>query len=164
MKFNVEVEIDWIHSEDGLEEGIKNKLQKEVTNSIWKKLKDTVEDQVQTVAEERVKQHLDEKIQQEASVLAKSGKLNPSSYGYKGPDNPTIEEYVRYLFSKKSKIDMEEILTNRADKIAEKLKDKYDMIFAQQVILKMRDQGLLKEDVETALFESKLKEDSDDGN
>lgn len=158
MKFNVEVEIDWIHSEANLDEGIQKKLKREVVKKIWNKIEDSVEEQVMKVAEERVKQHMDEKIQQEASVLAKTGKLNPSSRYYKGPEEPTVEEYMQYLFSKKSKVNIEEILENRAKKIAEKLKDKYDVAFAHQVVLKMRDQNLLKDDVEQALFETKMKD------
>ncbi|MDZ7658036.1 hypothetical protein [Fodinibius sp.] len=164
MKFNVEVEIDWIHSEDSLDEGIQKKLKREVVKKIWDKIEDKVDEQVMKVAEERVNQHMDEKIQKEASVLAKSGKFSPSSRYYKGPEDPTIEEYMRYQFSGKSKLNIEEVLKDRAEKIAEKLKDKYDIHFAQQVILKMRDQNLLKDDVEGALFESKMKDEGTDAN
>lgn len=160
MKVTVELDSTYFPDDQGFDEAVADKIQHKVVNSIWSNIKDEVEEQIEKIAKERVKAELSERIQKEAAVMAKTAKFKPSSYQYKGPDELTIEEYMQYMFSENSKVNIEEVLKERADKISKKLKDKYDLVFAQQVIMKMREQGLLKKNVESALFETNLKDES----
>lgn len=159
MKVTVELDSNYFPEGKEFDETIADRIQRKVVDSIWNNIKDEVEDRIQEVAKERVISEMDERIQKEAAVLAKTAKIKPSSYKYKGEKNVlTIEEYLQYQFSENGTVDIEDVLEKRAKKIAKKLSDKYDLVFAQQVIMKMRDQGLLKEDVEQALFETKMKD------
>lgn len=158
MKITVELDSTYLEGSN-LDEAISKKIEREVVNQIWSKVKEQAEKEISKVAEAYIKEHLNEQIISYTKTIIKTEKLSAPRY-YKGDsDQISLEEYIKYMLNKDSKDKVKKAVKDFADQFTQKLKDRYDMEFATQIIHKMRHQDLLKDSVETALFESNLKDD-----
>lgn len=150
MKFTVEVEDFWI--EDG---NLSEQLEKYVTRDVVAQISRSIESKVQTQItkkiEELVKKSLNDEIAKNIEAVMKEGKigrLNRSS------EQVTFEEYVRECLSYTGGwMTFQETVKKIAVDYSNELKKRYDILFASQVVAKMSENGLLKEDAVKLLLE-----------
>lgn len=161
MKITLELDSTYLDG-DTLDEAICNKIEKEVTKEIWSKVKNQVEKEVTSVAETYVREQLNEHIISYTKTIIETEKLEAPRYYDGDQDRISVEEYIKHFLRKDSKDKVKKAVKDFADQFTQKLRDRYDMEFATQIINKMRQQDLLKPEVETALFETKMKEDNND--
>lgn len=162
MKVTVELNSTYLNGKN-LDHAISKKIEREVVNEIWKKVKDQVDKEVQKVAEVYVQEQLNEQIISYAKTIIKTEKIKAPRYWGGDEDMVSVEEFVKHYLDKQTKSDkVDKAVKEFAEQFTKKLRDRYDMEFASQIINKMRKQDLLKPEVETALFETKMKQDSDE--
>lgn len=149
MKFIVEVE-DFYIEEGELSSDLKQHVTREVVNQISAAIKVKVEDsikvQVNSFMEERMKQiintHLDEFIEK--------GTITD---GYDKKEY-LIRDYLRNLFNKSHGWgNPSEKMQELAKKFGEECKLQYNNIFATKIVVQMKNQGFLKDDMAKILLE-----------
>jgi len=153
MKFIVELDNFWMDEDNGsVEEQLKNFILRTVVYEIWGKVKDMIKPQMDELIRNLVDTKLNDKITKEVEKQVTTGTLKPR---YSNDPELTIEQFIQDKFRGSSnKIDVDGIVTKIAKGHAEELKKRYDLLFASQLVSKMQEQGMLKEDVAKLLFDN----------
>lgn len=153
MKLNITVDLEdlYINEDDTFNEALEQKIKREVINDVWQTLKAKVEDQiVRNVATEIEKQYC-KKIQFFISDFFKTGKIK---YGY-DKEPVTIEDYIKKTFENNQGWNIpNEQIKNIASKHGDELKKRYDLMFASQLVVKLNENGMLKDDVAKLLLDN----------
>lgn len=151
MKFIIEVDDFWLEDQE-IEEGLKNHVKYEVLREIKLSIKDQVERTITKVIKEKVSKSLEKTIQKEVTKAVTDIKI-PNSFG---SESKTLQEHIIYDFNQNSRYrDPKRQIEESAKKFGTELKNRYDMLFASQIVIKMGEQGLLKDGVLDALIEKK---------
>lgn len=156
MKFTIEVEDFWIDSEDsnGLEPNLTKFIIKEVVHQIDTSIKQRVEDHITR----KVKADIEEKMYRFMNIsieeIIKTEKISVDKIQGSGKEEITLVDYIKRHFQYKSSYrNADEVISKEAEKFSKQMKDRYDLLFASQLVAKMSNAGMLKEDVAKILLE-----------
>lgn len=149
MKFTIEVEEFWLEDEE-LTEALQGHIKRQVVNDISKSIKEKVEAQIAAKVKEVVEQKVSLVIDSTLTDLIATGVIIQNS------KEITITDYVKDIFQRhhgwsNPKQQMEKI----AQKFGDELKLQYNNVFANKIVLNMKKQGLLKDEVVQILLEGK---------
>lgn len=152
MKFTVELDDFWIDEDNGsVDEQMKRYIIQQVIYDIWGKIRDQIKPQLDEVIRNLVDTKLNDRITKEVEKQITTGTLKPR---YSSDPELTIEQHIQDKFRDSSnKIDIDGMVTKIAKGHAEDLKKRYDLLFASQLVSKLQEQGMLKEDVARLLFD-----------
>lgn len=149
MKFTVDISDEWIEENElseSVREAIIRKLSHDikamVIEKIDKEVKTAVLDFVEAEMKGIISGHLSEFV--EEGVLIRDGKQVPT------------HDYLRAIFSSHSGWNNpDEVIASLAKKFGTELKARYDAAFANQIVVKMHENGFLKDDVVRLLLAGK---------
>ena len=153
MKINVTIDLDDLWTdESSISEEISMEIKRKVLEEIWNKLKPAVEDQITRVTKNEVEKMYCRKINTFIDEFFETGEL-------KSPKNSnekmTLKEYILYLIQNNTNWNSpNENIKKLAQKFGEEMKNRYDLLFASQLVAKMNENGLLKEDVVKKLLDN----------
>lgn len=152
MKFIVEIENFWLEEDGGgLDEQLKSSIRADVVNEIKKSLYLEIQEKISAVVKKQVKEFLHDGIQAKVEEYIKTGLINKSSYSN---DQITIEEWIKSELTGTSKYNnTHDKIKKLADEFGNELKQRYDLLFASQIVAKLNDNGLLKEDMAKILLQ-----------
>lgn len=147
MIFKIEIDDFWLDDESELEPELKNHIINTVVQTIWKKLETQVGkqliDEIHKTVESDFKGKLDEQIEH----IIKTQTIGD------GEKSPLLDDWLRSKFNERhgwnNPID---VLEKRAKAWGEEMRERYDTLFASQIVIKMSEQGLLKDGVFKALM------------
>ena len=149
MKYTIEVEDFWLDSESDLEPSLCNHITREVVNQIWKKIEDKVDSQITKIVGKAIEESLQARIEDKVSKTVESGEviLNNGTSG-------KIENYVLEKFDRHAKgwASANKKIEELAGEYAKEMKNRYDLLFASQIVSKMKDNGFLDKDVADKLL------------
>ncbi len=151
MKIIVDLEDFYLDNEDSqsLEEGLKNHLKREVIKEIQKSISEQVKVQVTDAITAEIQLSIKPIIDKTLSDLIEVGKIQP-----RGENEITISAYVKKLFETNNGWGSpDEKIKNLAKAYGDEMKKRYDLLFASQLVAKIHENGLLKEDVAKKLLE-----------
>jgi hypothetical protein len=131
---------------------ISEAIQQEVTGAIQGKIMESIDEDLKksilSAVKEKVLLHLDIKIKRKVRQLMREGMIQPSHY-----TSPIkITDHIEKLFKsngewlKEGEVFLKRHTEEIARKFSEDLKNKYDMIFAAQIVDSLGKAGLLKDD------------------
>lgn len=152
--FSVTLE-DFYYDDDsnGIEGALSKHIKDQVVYQIWEKIKVKVEDQIQRDVKDRIEKEFTRQIaQQITQVVTSTDSILKGVQGYDEKGNwvkkdCTIKVYVQDKFKKDSGWGSpNEVIEKLAKNFAVELKNRYDILFASQIVNKMHEQGLLKDD------------------
>lgn len=150
MKFIIEVQDFYLDGEDlqhALTEKIKNDVAFEIQKSIASKVEEHITRKVKAEVEERMYRFMNVAIE---DIIQKE-KLK---YDNK---EMTLVEYIRNVFSNRNHWqNADESIKKSADKFGKEMKDRYDLLFASQLVAKLNNEGMLKEDVAKLLLDKPI--------
>lgn len=150
MKFEVEVSEFWLDEED-LESGLIRRVQNHVISEIEKSIKEKVEKQITMQVKDTVEKMLYSKITQAIDEAIAKGEM-PSRNNSK--ENITIQEYVKECLNYKGGWqNFQDTIEKLAKQYTIEIKNRYDLLFASQIVAKLNDNGLLKENVAKLILE-----------
>jgi hypothetical protein len=153
MKMVVEVEDFYLDEDSNLEEGLKSYVTKQVLADIALSIKSRVNTQILVEVKTQVENSMYKQINLFISDFIKTG-LVPSSRDSK--KMIPIQEYITEKFAYNSGwASPDETIKKIAEKFGNELKQRYDIAFANQIVRKMNEVGLLKEESIIKLLESK---------
>lgn len=153
MKINVTIDCEdiWCSDDETLNEMLKSTIQRKVLDEIWNKVKSTVEDQITRNVKTEVEKNYTRQIQSFISEFFETGMI-------KSPRNSneqiTIKDYILYQFEINTGWNSpKEQIGKIAKTHGDEMKNRYDLLFASQLVAKMNEVGLLKEDVAKQLLQ-----------
>lgn len=150
MKIKVEVDLSDLYSEEdeSLQEAIKNEIRHQVTAEVWAKIRESVNkqisDQVRTEITEQVRTRTSAHID---DYLA-NGLLNPGT-----PMELKITSFLHDQISNQANWrNLGANLSKVAENYARDVQQKYDVLFATNIVMKLKDNGMLVQDKLQQLF------------
>jgi hypothetical protein len=161
MKVKVEVDLSEFYSEDesSFSEQIKDSIAYTVKQQILADWNAKITSEFSGKIKEAVKQVKEEHIDSTMVDLIQNGEIKMHD-GKK----ISIADYIQanleneYLKDHQFKGTVNRIINNQSTSLIEELKNRYDMLFASQLVDRLNKQGMLKEDVAKML----LKDNSDE--
>lgn len=147
MKFTVEVENFWLEEEE-----LSNALQQAIKTDVIRKIQDNIKVQVEKLVENKILSVINAELETRAKVLTDEFVAKGKVRGrYSSDPERTVEQYIADEFKSKEQ-DIKKYIEANAKAQGEELKKRYDLLFASQIVAKINEQGLLKEDVAKLLL------------
>jgi hypothetical protein len=141
MKFTVEVEEFWIE-EDELAASLARQIKDEIVNQMKKTVDAKIDEQITL----RVVKVIDEHIK--ATITAKLDELIETGVIMKDGKAIAIKDHVSQLFTNNTSWNSPtEKIKALADGFGKELKARYDALFANRIVAKLNEQGMLKDEV-----------------
>lgn len=160
MKIKVEVDLSDLYSEEEGEnysQVVKAHITGEVKREVLKHFKETTGDEFSKAAIAQIEVSKHELITKTLEGLAKVPMINVRH----SKEPISLEEHIRSEYEKYvaqgSRFDgiIEKAVIKAAQDLGMELKDRYDMLFASQIVMKLNEQGMLREDVAKVLLDKK---------
>lgn len=158
MKINVTVDLEEFYGDEDLtlSESVKVELTNRVKNEIWKIFKEESLQSFDNQVKKQISLDKDLKIKETLDDLFSNKKIKKS---YSGGQMITVQEYLEEEIDRNIGASNEfdrrtrEFILKQSETISKGLKDRYDMLFASQIVNKLNEQGLLKEDIAKILLD-----------
>jgi len=172
MKINVTVDLSEFYTEEegqSFSEEIKNEISSRVKNQVWKDFQDKALDELKNLVNTEFTKSKELNISYIISEIFSSEKLKKNQ---NSSELITVKEYITekiksdYFSERQSaesvlkslvagfenKFNSE--LKQSSDAISKEIRERYDLLFASQIVTKLNEQGLLREDVAKILLGS----------
>lgn len=151
MKFVIEVDDFYMEGGD-LESNLKHHIIRDCVSQITQSLKQKIEDGVNKEVKSQVEQSLYRRISQLTSEIISSDRIQQ---GYSKDDTVTLQEYIIKQFEQKgrSAAPVDETIKKLANAFGEEMKKRYDLLFASQLVAKMKESGFIKEEAIALLLD-----------
>lgn len=148
MKLKVDLDDFYLDEEDDLIPAIKDFVVSKVTSIIWSKIENIVNQKVLELCNENIQNIIDNKIEGYLNELLDKEIVKKDRWS---SNLITLKEYVSITFNKdfdqNYRSRLEKFVEGKTKDICEDIKKRYDLLFASQLISKMNDQNMLKEDI-----------------
>lgn len=150
MKINVTVDLDDIWAdEESLTHAIESTVKYKVLTEIEAKIKDKVDLHITKKVNEEVEKHMYRQINSFIEQFIKEGKTKSS----RSNELVTIEKFIEERFVYQTGYGTPaELIEKLAKQFSTDMKNRYDLLFASQLVAKMNESGLLKKDVAKILL------------
>jgi hypothetical protein len=159
MKFTIDVENFWLDGEDELEPALTKHITGSVIDQIEKSIAKKVEDHITLKVKAEIESRLYKFINLQIEHIINTEKIKVGTSCGQPPVEMSLAEYVKKEFQDKSKHNnMHDTINAQAKKFADEMKNRYDLLFASQLVAKMNNNGLLKEEVAKLLLENQVKQ------
>jgi glucose-6-phosphate 1-dehydrogenase len=151
MEFVVKIEDNWIENIYIVDE-IKHQIIQSLSKQITENLLEGHVRLVGEIASKKVIESFDAMANKATADFIETGKLKSS----RSSAMISVAEYIAEKFEYNSNYNSQkELIEKLANNYSVEMKNRYDMMFASQLVIKMSEQGLLKEGV----FDSLMKKD-----
>jgi hypothetical protein len=151
MKITIDISDFYLDPEDqkGLENELKNHVKREVVKEIHKSISDKVKEQITDAISNEIQVSIKPIIDKTLSDLVDSSLIKP-----RGENEMLIKDYIKKIFENNNGWGSpEEKIKTLAKAYGDEMKKRYDLLFASQLVAKINENGLLKEDVAKKLLE-----------
>lgn len=147
MKFTVEVEDFWLDEEE-----LSDALTTRVKNDVVYAIKESIKEQVNTLMDKIVKEEITSQLEPRIRVLMEEFLSNGMVRDrYNSSTSLTIPEFLAKNFEANND-NILKYIKQESERQGADLKRRYDLLFASQIVAKINEQGLLKEDVARLLL------------
>ena len=152
MKFEITLKDFWLHDDENPEKSIENYLIKKVTDEIWRQTNKVTKKKIEEEIKRRIDDEIELKIKTYIDILFDNGELKIK--GRYSSDQPmTMHEYIKKAMLENDHYNSpKQRIEEAAKKHADEIKKRYDLLFASQLVAKLGNAGLLKEDLEKLLL------------
>lgn len=152
MKITIDLEDLYPELEEGnLNEQIKEHISGHLLHEIWKKTEVIIKDYCDTEIKKQINDLLYKKVSAKITDVLLNEKLKKW-----GNDTITINEWIPKELERLT-LDrnyLGDAVTKLAKETSDSIKKRYDLLFATQIVSKIAEQGLLKDDVAKLLLDS----------
>lgn len=148
MKLKVDLDDFYLDEEDDLVPAIKDFVVNKVISTIWDRVEEKIKQKILDLCNENIQKIIDEKIETYLTEMLDKEMIKKDRWS---DELVSLQEYVSTAFNKdfdnNYKNTLERIVEGKTKDICEEIKKRYDLLFASQLISKMNDQNMLKEDI-----------------
>lgn len=151
MKFTVEIDEFWLDEDSkGFEEELKQSIKIDVCQQIKDLMLLHIENEITNVVKQQVSDSLREQIQALVADVISTGKIRENSYS---DTEILIEDWIKKQFQggcgyQNADAKIKEL----AKKFGDEMKQRYDLLFASQIVAKLDEHGMLKKDIAELLL------------
>jgi len=150
MKIEINISDFYLDEDDDLEQGLKNYIKRDVINQIYASIQEKVQEEITSQVIEVVEENLSTEISAAIKTQIEIGKIKSR---YDRSKEVTLAEYTKECFVQHSGYNsFDSNIKQLADGFAKEMKGRYDLLFASQLVAKMNENGLLKEDIAKLLL------------
>lgn len=146
MKIELNVSDFFLETDEGsfnIEKEFKKEIIYETVNHIKAKFKEQIDDQIKKEVSQLIENTMQSGITETIKSVLSEGKIKSS----KSSEQVTFEEYIREkILNETGWRGFDESLERIADALSVDLKKRYDILFASQIVDKLSQNGLLKDD------------------
>lgn len=154
MKFEITMDDFWLDSEEDVMPAIKQHVIHEVSLKISKSIIDKANQEIAKAVSKSIDDTLIQNIQLIIDEFIKSGKVKERH----GSNEVPVDEYIKKTFDATGWGTINETVSKVAKLKADELKRTYDLQFATHIVNRIRDVGMLKDDVAQMLLENPKKD------
>ena len=152
MKIQIEIDDFYLDEESELEPALKRYVINEVVSKINKQIEDKVNDTITRQVKLQVEKQLLSKTNKLIDEFIEKGKIKGD---YSSDPEITVEQHIKNKFNSKNGWgNPSEQITKLAEKFGAELRNRYDLLFATQIVKKLDKEGLLKENIAKMLLET----------
>jgi Zn-dependent M16 (insulinase) family peptidase len=155
MKIIVDIEEFWFDEESELTEELHNFVTNKVMNEIWKRIEGKIEKEIISQINKMVTDSLYKKSNLFIGKFLETGKIKKDVYkdGKYVKEDMTIQEFIQNKFRSDSGWgNINDHIKKIAQRFGTEMKERYDLMFASQIVARLGDNGLIKEDVAKMLL------------
>lgn len=149
MKFIVDVEDFWLDEESELAPALQANIKNEVVQQIKKSVETQVTDLMNKIMKEEIKSKLDTIVGDLMRDFLVKGKIK-GSYHF-DPDLTMMEWVSKNVTGQNATI--QDWIKKSVEQQVNALKQRYDLLFATQIVSKLNQEGMLKSDIAKLLLE-----------
>jgi hypothetical protein len=155
MKIAIELSDFYLDEEQDLEPALKKTIINQAVAKITADLKAKIEDGVIKEVKAQVEQTLYRKIGTFVAECIANDKIKDG--GYSNSAEITLQEWVKKQFTRNAyeKAPVDDLIKKLAANFGEEMKKRYDLLFASQLVVKMKESGFIKEEAIALLLENK---------
>ncbi len=156
MKFTIDIKDFWLDQEDDLKPALKKYIVDTTVKTIYEKLNTKVTRELETAIEAGIKSCIDELVDERmgdfVSKVITNREVKSNAYLNSG-EMITLEEHItNQIVGRNTPHSIEEAIKIVGNKFGEKIKERYDSIFASKIISQLENSGLLKDGVAKILL------------
>lgn len=142
MTFNITLDNFYLEDCDDIEEALKNHIIGEVVIRIKRSIQDKVDSQITQKVDNIIKEKIAPIIDRELTNLVATESITRNG------DKIKISDHIKSIFERDRGWDnVSGQIDNLSKRFSQELKAQYDAAFANQVVLGLKEQGLLKDEV-----------------
>lgn len=136
-----------------LKDIIKNEIVQQAKRAILQDGSFNIKTQMTNEIKKLVSESYEEHVGLKCAEFVRNGKLK-GRYG--NSEDVTVDEWIRLQFEHTGNYNrLPDIVKKKAEETIKEIKNRYDLLFASQMITKLNEQNLLKDGVFKALMETK---------
>lgn len=147
MKFTIEIDEFWLDGEEELEPALRSHIIGEVVVQVKKSIKSQVDETITKAVLEKLNKAFDDRI---SILVDEIIEKETVTYGW----SPVpVKEALRKIFESKAQYyNPQRKMEQLGEEFAKEFYNRYDLVFATQVVSKMRQLDMLKPEVAHALL------------
>lgn len=153
-KIKIQVELDdlWIEEDESIDDAIKKHIVFTVTDNIWAKIKGKVDSDITKKITKEIEESLQQKIQERIDLLIENDTYKVNGEG----ETVSIKKMITNEFEghTNSYYSVTDGIKRSAKRFADELRERYDLVNAAQIVTKLSEKGLLKDDNIKKLLEA----------
>lgn len=151
MKFTIEIEDFYLDEEKELEPALKQSIIHEVVGEIKKSIQVKIEDHIKTEVKRQVEDGLYRKINFAIAEIVETEKVKSDEYNSK--EMIPLKDFIKKIFVANTGWNSPtDTIKNLAKKFGDEMKIRYDIMFATQIVNKMKENNFLRDDVAEKLL------------
>lgn len=156
MKIEVELKGFYANEEENLDEALKRHIVRDVVRQIHESIREKVDNQVTSEAKKIVEETLQQEISTSIKAVVRTCKMKSKK---NSNEDISMEDYVKECFLYTGGWhSFDKLIKDQSAAFAKELKARYDLHFATQLVVKMGENGLLKDDLAKLLIDPKAQE------
>lgn len=149
MKVEIDLGDIWMEDEESLSDALRIAIKNEVLGSIRERIKEQVEIEITAKITDLMTSKMPEIVDGFASDFIESGTIRQHNSSQPEP----IKGHLEKIFSNSNQwTNPERTLSRMAEKLGNEMKVQLEGAFAQKIVANMKKQGLLKDEVVSALL------------
>jgi len=155
MIFKIKIEKFWMNGEHELEPALKRHIVKEVVAQISAEIQGKVDELMLASVKQATDNMMAPAIDEAIAEFMKDGLIKKKTDYSSGKDAKLmpVKEYVEALFSENNHMwSPAKHIDAYCKKFGEDMKNQYNAAFATKIVMNLRDQGMLKDEVINALL------------
>jgi hypothetical protein len=150
MKIEINISDFYLDEDDDLEQGLKDYIKRDVIKQVYASIQEKVQKEITAKVIEVVEENLFTEISAAMKTQIESGKIQSR---YDRSKEITLAEYTKECFTHdRGYNSFDNLIKELANEFATEMKGRYDLLFASQLVAKMNENGLLKDDIAKLLL------------
>ena len=154
MKINVTVDLGDFFSEDedmSFSDQVKKDISNRINRTIWESLNKEMVSTFENQVKRKIELDKDLKIAEKINDLFINQKVKKSQWGES--EMVSLSEFIELELTKNFSpsrdfdLKVERLVKDKANELVKELKDRYDLLFASQIVAKLNENGMLADDV-----------------